>query len=269
MKSRLAEELKLRFHPMAIIFTNDEPEEALQFKEGIWGCVVEMVSAVARGRTAIFQSKTLVCPGGKVGMCLADGFADSPVELFLSTGFGERHVEGLKQLEAEDRREAYRDGIGYLKTPSLAKDRMDEYPATEIPFTYTLLKPLQEVDPEKETPQLVIFLANADQLTALVTLAGFDRSGRENVIIPNLSACQSMCLFPYREAQREQPRAVVGLLDLWARVRADADVLSFTVPFNMFLRMEANVPESFFARPVWRKIRDRIPEPASPDPGCA
>ena len=34
--------------------------------------------------------------------------------------------------------------------------------------------------------------------------------GNENVIIPDAAGCQTIGIAPYREAQSERPRAVVG-----------------------------------------------------------
>ena len=52
MKSKIAEAINLRYNPVAILFSNEKPE-GLQFKEGLWGCVVAMLKAAAKGRTAV------------------------------------------------------------------------------------------------------------------------------------------------------------------------------------------------------------------------
>ncbi|MCX6826005.1 MAG: DUF169 domain-containing protein, partial [candidate division Zixibacteria bacterium] len=49
MESKIARELKLRFSPVAIIFSDDRPEGGLQFKKGKWGCVIAMLTAAAKG----------------------------------------------------------------------------------------------------------------------------------------------------------------------------------------------------------------------------
>ena len=69
MESRIAREIKLRFHPVAVLFANEKPEGALQLKEGSRGCVVNMLTAAARGRTAAFDRQTAGCLGGGVGLC--------------------------------------------------------------------------------------------------------------------------------------------------------------------------------------------------------
>jgi hypothetical protein len=66
-------------------------------------------------------------------------------------------------------------------------------------------------------------------------------------------------IYPFREAQSENPRAVLGLIDLSARLqvrkRLGAQVFSFAVPFGMWRRMEGNVDGSFLERPTWQALR--------------
>lgn len=245
MESRIAREIKMALHPVAVIFTDDRPADALQFKEGARGCVVTMLAQVARGRTAAFDRQTTGCRGGGVGLCFGDTYDGFPggIEYFLSTG-----------------RPGYREGEAYRKTVELARASIASLPKVDIPYTYVVLTPLDEVDPAREAPQLVSFLCQPDQLSALVTLANYDRPGRENVVLPAVSGCQSVVLVPYLEGLEEWPRAVVGMTDISARPYVDADMLTFTVPFKRFLEMEANLPGSFFDRPAWRTLRPRLPE---------
>jgi len=247
MDSRIAQELKLRFKPVAVIFTNEKPENALEFKEGRWGCVIAMLTAAGKGKTAVMSRTAHGCGGGGVGLGFTDSFSGIPggIEYFLSVGRGE----------------GFREGEGYKKTPERAKEFVDQLPRTVIPYEYVVFKPLSEMDPEKETPQLINFYVNPDQLTAMVVLANYDAPGSYNVIIPQAAGCQSTCLIPCHEAQQEKPRAVVGLMDISARPFVDPDIVSFVVPYKMFLEMEANVPGSFFEKEAWRKVSARIPDP--------
>jgi len=70
-----------------------------------------------------------------------------------------------------------------------------------------------------------------------------------------------MGIFAYRELEREHPRALVGITDLSARqnVRASLgeNVLSFTMPWPLFLKMEQNVDGSFLQRRTWEQLRRR------------
>ncbi|MFZ5597889.1 MAG: DUF169 domain-containing protein [Bacillota bacterium] len=215
MESCIAKELRLFFSPVAIIFTDQKPENCLQFTEGWWGCVISMLSRAAEGKTAVFDRKTSGCLGGGVGLGFGNTYGKFPggIEYFLSKGRGEGYLEG----------EAYK------KTPELAKCFVDNLPMVEIPYTYVVFKPLAQVDPEKETPQLVTFYANADQISALVVLANYGRKNNDNVIVPFAGGCQTVCLLPYRESKREFPRAVIGITDIAESSLKDCDNLELSV----------------------------------------
>jgi hypothetical protein len=244
MESSIARELGLKHSPMAIIFSNEKPQGAVQFKENKWGCVVTMINVIVRGKTAVFDRKTYGCLGGGIGLGFGDCYQDfeGGIEYFLSTGRGE----------------GYREGECYFKTPEIARAFIDRLPIVDIPFEYVIFKSLENVIPEKETPQLIVFLANPDQLSALVVLAGFGRKGGDNVIIPFAAGCHTICLIPYHESKKKRPRAVVGITDISARPHIDRDLLSFTVPFKMFQEMEADVPKSFLKKNAWKKVVNRI-----------
>ncbi|TFH47906.1 MAG: hypothetical protein E4H01_07370, partial [Lysobacterales bacterium] len=96
MKSTISDELKLRYRPVALLFADEKPEKALEFKEGKWGCVVALFTAAARGKTAVFSKETCGCGGGKIGMGFTDDYGHVPggIEHFLSTGRGEGYPEG-------------------------------------------------------------------------------------------------------------------------------------------------------------------------------
>ena len=68
MDSAIAERLRLKQQPVAIVWAGEKPAEARQFPEGKWGCVMFMLAAAVKGVTAVFDEKTIGCPGGGVGL---------------------------------------------------------------------------------------------------------------------------------------------------------------------------------------------------------
>ena len=142
---------------------------------------------------------------------------------------------------------------------------MANLPIRTVPARYVVLKPLDQVDPELETPRNVTFFVDPDQLSALVVLANYGDPGGESVTVPWAAACQVMGILAYRELEREAPRALVGLTDLSARLNVRATlgphVLSFTAPWPVFQRMERNVGDSFLQRETWAALRK--PRPAT------
>jgi uncharacterized protein (DUF169 family) len=265
MKSKIADAVGLKQQPVALLWTNEKPEGALQFKEGKWGCVMWNLANAAKGKTAAFDRKTYGCLGGGVGLGFGNKYLEWPGGIecfyyFLSTGNEqwERGKELAQKVEPYLRKESFEHfvhGEGYVKTPELVKKFIEQLPIMDIPAEYVVFKPLSDLDPDQEQPQVVIMFADPDQLSALVVLANYDRESRESVIIPHGAGCHTIGIFPYREARREPQRAVVGLTDLSARVsiarQLGRNLMTFSVPWKMFLEMESNVEGSFLQRRTW------------------
>ena len=270
MRSVTAEALKLRYEPVSVVLTNEKPDNAVEFKKGKFGCVMALLSAAARGRQAVASRETVSCPGGRTGLGFGNQFENVPggVDVFcrfLSVGNegyepGTQITDMMKPFVTEEVYDNFKYGERYLKTPELVMKFIECLPIVDIPFEYVVFKALGQVDNEKEKPVTVAFLADMDQLSALVVLANYGRENNENVIIPQAAGCQSIGIYPFNEASREQPRAVIGLVDISARVQMRRqlkdDVMSFAVPFAMFQEMEANVPGSFLERNTWKELME-------------
>ena len=270
MKSVITQALALKYEPVAILLTNDRPANAVQFKEGKFSCVMFMLAAAVRGRQAVFDRKTFGCPGGGTGLGFGNQYKNFPGGEdgfchFLSVGIKESEpgmqvAEMVKPFVGDELYDELVYGERYLKTPELVMKFIECLPIIDIPFEYVVFKPLGQVDADKEKPVTVAFLADMDQLSALVVLANYRRESNESVIIPQAAGCQSIGIYPFNEALREQPRAVIGLVDISARVQIKRqlkdDVMSFAVPFVMFQEMEANVPDSFLERNTWKELME-------------
>jgi uncharacterized protein (DUF169 family) len=145
-----------------------------------------------------------------------------------------------------------------MKSPEQVRGFIDCLPMVDIPARYVVFKPLEEVDPAVDKPQVIVFFADPDQLSALVVLANYGRGDNENVMMPYAAGCQTIGIYPYREARSERPRAVVGLTDLSARVyvrqQLDGNLMTFALPLAMFEEMEANVEGSFLESHTWKTL---------------
>jgi hypothetical protein len=118
-----------------------------------------------------------------------------------------------------------------------------------------LFKPLDQLS-DDDRSVAVVFLVNADQLSALVTLSDYGTGAGRGAIAPFGASCQSI-LFAYAEAESEQPRGIIGFLDISQRNRVPRDTMSFTVPYKLFLDMEANVTGSFLEFEPWKALQER------------
>jgi uncharacterized protein (DUF169 family) len=251
MNSQLLKALKLKMQPVAIILTDDKPEDGLHFKEGsMGGCVaVMLVAASKKSRIAFFDRKSFGCPGGGTGLGFGDRYEKFPIDCLLSTG--------NKEIAAQMGRggSSMAEGERFYKNPELARKWVDSLPMTDVPTEYVVFKPWEQVT-EQDEPELIVFFVNADQLSALVVMADYNRGTNQSVTAPFGAACQSI-LFGYAEAKKENPRGVIGFFDISQRSVVDGEILTFTVPFRMFQEMEAGVEGSFLERHVWRKLQER------------
>ncbi|MBE3116014.1 DUF169 domain-containing protein [Candidatus Bathyarchaeota archaeon] len=269
MESAIAKAIQLKYHPVALLWSKEKPPDAMQFQENKWGCVMWLVAHAAKGKTAVADIKTFGCFGGGVGLGFGNQYKNFPGGEegfchFLSAGNAARESgpELAEKIKPFMRAEAYDNflhGERYVKTPALVDKFIKALPLTEIPEQYVVFQPLDTVDTKKEKPQTIIFFVNPDQLSALVVLANYGRGDNENVIIPYAAGCQTIGIYPYREAKSSKPRAVVGLTDLSARVYirkqlGDANLMTFAAPFALFEEMEQNVPGSFLERHTWLSL---------------
>jgi uncharacterized protein (DUF169 family) len=245
MHSKIADAIKLRRGPVAILLTDHKPKNALEFTEEDGQknrCTIPLFVAAMNGRTAVLEKRTVLCPGGQVGLCFGP-YQLGYIDYFLSTG-----KEG--KFEGEYRK----------KTPELVRQFIKNLPDIALPTRYVVMKPLNEVtENEIDETAIVVFVVNADQLSALATLANFDRPTNDNVSTLFGSGCGSLVMQVLDQGRAEMPKAVIGLTDITARKYIDKSELSFSVPFKRFLEMEANVDESFLTKGKdWPKIVERL-----------
>ena len=269
MESKLVDALKLKYLPVAVLWLDERPADAVQFVPGRWGCVMASFGATAeRGRPAVFDQETYGCWGGGMGLGFGNCYEKFPGGVacfcrFLSTG-NETSEEGraaAEQCAAWMRGsllEEFIHGERYRKSPDTVEQWLRGVPMMQVPSKYVVFKRLDRVGAD-ERPVVIVFLANADQMSALVVMANYAHGGSENAIIPHAAGCQTIGIFAYREANSANPRAVVGLNDLSARKvlrKLGKDLVTVAVPLKLFQEMEANVPGSFLEKDPWTTLTE-------------
>ncbi|MGD9973045.1 MAG: DUF169 domain-containing protein [Desulfatirhabdiaceae bacterium] len=268
MQSHLSDALQLKHQPVAIIWSDQKPDHAMQFSEGKWGCVMWLAASAARGKPAVCDRKTFGCFGGGVGMGFGLQYKNFPGGEacfchFLSSGndqweTGRQAAEQVKPYMTKESHDNFVHGERYFKNPELVQKFIASLPMTDIPSEYVVFKPLPDADSSNDNIQTIVFFANPDQLSALVILANYGRGDNLNVIIPYAAGCQTIGIYPYQEAKSAKPRGVVGLTDISARVyiqkQLGADLFTFAMPFALFTEMEANVEGSFLQRHTWHAL---------------
>jgi uncharacterized protein (DUF169 family) len=273
MESSIVNALHLKTNPVAIIWSDTAPHDALQFRKGKWGCVMAMFAQTAAfGKTVAFDRETFGCLGGGVGLGFGSQYEHWRGGIdcfygFLSNGNSDRDdAEEIADEIRQSGRKAAADRFLYgeriVKTPELARTFVNSLPIIDIPERYVLFKPLQIIDEKSETPKVIVFTANPDQLSALVSLANYSCGTLDRVVVRPGAGCQSIGILAYAEAGSISPRAVLGMTDIAARVYTAAtlghNVLTFAVPFRLFLELESNVQGSFLERETWRSLTEAV-----------
>ncbi len=272
MKSHMGELLKLEHSPVAIIHTDERPAEALQFKKKKFGCAIDMVVQAAKGKTAVFEAETTSCTIGASSLGFGKGFDSLPFDddlYYGSLANGNKDKAGLKLklllkiaeaagIAPPNSSTMVMEGEGYKANRELVRRFIEEIPDLRIPERYVVMKPLGEVDPEREKVVVVVFFVNSNQLSALVTLANFAEEGVDRVFVNWGSACQSTILYPYLQGDMDRPKASIGLTDLAIRAGNKKfwgdNLLTFAMPYKMFLEMEGNAGSSCLVKESWNKL---------------
>jgi hypothetical protein len=225
--------------PLTFYYTNDADAAQRHPKPRGWRCVICDLARVRKGKVVLFDIDMIGCGGGQRYFGFTSELRDH-FEYFLSCGLPGK-VEGER----------------YKKTPELVKKSMENQPPFAAPGKYIVFKRWDRLD-ESDEPLGVIFFADADILSGLFTLANFDESRRDGVISPFGAGCSTIVYYPYVENQSDHPRAVLGMFDVSARPCVQSTLLTFSVPWNKFVRMVENMDESFLTGDSWKKVRNRI-----------
>jgi hypothetical protein len=224
-------------------------------------------AAVAeKGRPAVFDKDSYGCWGGGVGLGFGLCYEKFPGGVdcfngFLSDG-NSKTEKGVAVAEAcapwmtGTMREDFLHGERYRKTPANVQGFVDRLPTREVPSKYVVFKRLSQTEVGEKIASIV-FVANADQMSALVVLANYDRSDSEGAVIPHAAGCQSIGILTYAQGDSDQPKAVVGLNDPSARKivrKLGKEMVTVSVPLKLFQRMEENVPGSFLEKKPWTEL---------------
>jgi uncharacterized protein (DUF169 family) len=225
--------------PITFYYTDEVNSEECIDQHSEHRCLIKNLAKARNGNSIYFESHTIGCSGGRRYL----GFSQkhrANFDYFLSCG-----IDG--EL----------DGERYKKSPDIVNELMKLQPPFEAPGKYIVFKRWDKLN-ENDDPMVVIFFVTPDVLSGLFTLAGYDESRPDSVIVPFSSGCGSIVYQPYKEARQENPRVVLGMFDISARPYIPPDMLTLSIPMKKFVDMVNNMDESFLITESWGKIRQRI-----------
>jgi hypothetical protein len=149
------------------------------------------------------------------------------------------------------------EGERYKRTPEIVDEIIRDHvflPATDRYYLFRRWDTLTAAD----NPDVAIFFARPEVLSALFTLANFDQADPNGVICPFGSGCSSIIHYPRLEQQSDHPRAVFGMFDPSARPCVPTDILTIAIPMKKFVKMIGSMDESFLTTRTWDKVKSKI-----------
>jgi len=250
MDKKLVEMLHLELEPVGIFFGNTAAKSEMEADPDKRNCVIPFVRAAAKGKITSMDEAGCTCPGGAVGACFGDGFTrlNPKIHMMLSQGLGDKTPEGAPPM--------LREGERFFCNAEVAMKWRQNMPFSEKAYPRIVFAPLSRWD-EVGTPDLVYIFANADQISALVTMQGFYNGKAVNTLAPFGAACHSI-IYAADQLKNDEPYAIMGLFDISQRRDALKDYLSMTVTYGMWKDMVRGLETSCLTTHSWRKIEKRL-----------
>ena len=122
---------------------------------------------------------------------------------------------------------------------------------------YVIFKPFKSLT-EDDKPEIFCIFAKPDVIAALHTLVSFDNTRIDNVIVPFGSGCEQAIKFAFSEANKENPRAVLGGMDVAMRGCMKQEMQIFSFAASTFYNMVGNMDKSFLNTYIWQGLKGRL-----------
>ena len=264
MKSNIVEEMNFKFPPIVLIKSDSKPDDAISPKEGKGGCVMSFVAqTIAKRKTTCFGRENITCGGISVGFGWGSGFQNEEMmdfqASFLSCG-----VESAPDREVYEERlnnfpkntqEMFREGERIYIDFETAKTNIKNRPVYDE-GQYVIFKGLENLK-EGEIPDSVIFTVNPIELTALIQLNSSFRVKDSYILTPQASSCQSIGCFTFEQDESDDPKPVLGPIDLAGRSKMKHfipnEYLNLSMPWKLFLKLEEVSQKSLLQTDLWKK----------------
>lgn len=195
-------------------------------------CMFAQLVKIHRGESVVFDKENLGCWGAIENLFGGPFVEDATVNLLVE-------IEKFK---------ADREQVIEL-------NRIN--PKADPTGKYIIFKPFEQLSEEDE-PEIFCVFAKPDVVAALHTLVSYDNTRIDNVIVPFGSGCEQSIKFAFSEARNENPRAVLGGMDVAMRgcVKSEQQLFSFAA--KTFYNMVGNMDKSFLNTYIWQGLKGRL-----------
>jgi len=228
----------MQLFPVGVYFSDSFPEGALHFRKKGSGCITPLIFKSAKGKTVAIDDNTTGWPCSSFYL-----------------GYSEWIFPGIEKFLSNE--EVYgREPERFFKDPETAKKFIESFVPAKKRKDVVVFKPLEQFS-ENEKPEIVIFFANPDQLSALAYLINFGAPQEERIITKMASACMSVFTIPLQYAQKGEKKAVWGLHDISVRASLPKELMTLTLTHDLFTEVCENIDESFIQTENWKKLKAR------------
>ncbi len=238
--SWLINKLNLEYQPVGLLLTASKPENAVCFRKKGNGCIAPLIFSASKGKT----------------VAIDEGSTGYPCSAFY-LGYGDWIFDGIEYFLSNSPVPIGRECERIVKNAALARAFVESnVPKEKNQLTY-VFKPLLSFT-EQERPEVVLFFANADQLSALVFLIQHSHPLDDDRVKTGFaSACMAMTTVPLKYAREGQSKAFWGLHDISVRASLPKDIMSMAMPYSLFEEICNDAPESFLITERWEKVAER------------
>jgi uncharacterized protein (DUF169 family) len=235
------EKLAFKYLPVGVIMAHERPKDALFFKKTGQGCIASLIFSAAKGKT----------------VCIDKGSTGYPCSAFY-LGYNDWIFNGIEYFLSHSPVPIGRECERFVKSPTLAKVFVESYVPVEFTKASYVFKPLTGFNKE-EKPEIIIFFANPDQISALVFLIQYSHPTDFNRIITGFaSACMAMVTLPMQYARQNEEKTFLGLHDIAVRPSFPENLMTLSMPYSVYEEIISIADESFLITENWNKLLTRI-----------
>ena len=234
----LVELLKPKFMPVAIYHLGEMPDYA-ELPDGEHCVIRKLLIPALNGRTVAVSRDEVGCRGAWNGL----GFGgEAPEERDMLTR--------AYSTGTEDRA-----GRHFFCCPELVRSNyIEKVPVYGDGSGYVVFQPLDQAESMNAPVETVVFIVDALELSAMITMAEFSRPIGDSVIRSAYAlSCEQIYAMPKQEGENGTPRMVLGMTEFYTRRFIDQDRMSLSMPYSLYRQMDEDCPFSFLKEDRWRE----------------
>jgi uncharacterized protein (DUF169 family) len=237
----LFEKLSFAYQPIGLMMADKIPTGAVSLKKKGSGCIATLIFSAAKGKTVAIDK---------------DSTGYSCSAFFL--GYSDWIFKGVEYFLAHSPIPIGRECERFVQKPKQAKEFVRQFVPEQHEERAYVFKPFASFAAGEE-PEVVIFFANPDQMSALVYLVHYAHPlDSDRIRTDFASACMGMATIPLRYARKGEDKALWGLHDIAIRPTLPAELTTLAMPLPMFRELCNLAPKSFLITDHWKKIQERI-----------